>query len=788
MRPLRCLLLLGLAVVGLAALGRCASRPDPSAAASLIVVTLDTTRADRVGAFGGRSVPTPNLDRVARQGTIFPRAYAVAPLTLPSHASIFTGRFPGSHGARHNGLYRLQAAETTLAEHLKAAGFETAAFTAALVVARGTGLEQGFDLYDEVPPPAAQRVEGVTTLQEAQRTAEEVNASVFAWLENPPAGRFFLWVHYYDPHWPYDPPEGAGRRLEGSGYDREISYVDACLGELVERLESKGLLDRSILVVVGDHGESLGEHGERTHGIFLYDSAVRVPMMIRAPRLVPEGHSVAEQVSTLDLAPTIVELLGLPPLETAQGKSLVSRIDGDSRPAEVVFAETLMPRLEFGWSELRMVQDERFKYIQAPREELYDLAEDPGELHNLATIEEQRTRRMADLLVAWVRDTESHDGSVAQRQLSAEELERLRSLGYLAGSEGGLSATVTGIDPKDALGVSERLFEAEALVREGNREGAIPVLETVVAESPANPVATSLLIKILVDLGKLERAEALARSTLTAALTAPPAEGFLRQTRLRLAAVLHLQGREEEAEVAYREALEAWGLDDSTTPLFGERTAVAPETARRVFEGLLVEEPGHPIALAGLLEQDLEAGDRAAAILSADRIARSGAADRLPGPLLFKGGKALLDGGEPEAAVELFRPAVEKLGRQPDLMGYLGTALLSAGRVDEAGPALEEAKRLRPDDPRPHFYLGNIALLRNQEEQARTHYREALNRDPDWTEPLDNLALWLISQGRSDEAIATLTDALERNPNDARAQDLMAKLKPGRAAPRGASR
>jgi len=776
MRPPRSILKrLAIAGLVLAATG-CTEPPDPGER-SLILVTLDTIRVDRIGAYGSTRVPTPALDRIAREGTLFEDAFSTVPLTLPAHASIMTGRYPASHGARHNGLYRLRHGERTLAEALREEGFRTAGFVGAYVLNRTFGIAQGFDLFDDIAQEGIRASED--PLNDAQRTADEVNARVFEWLSEPPEGRFFLWVHYYDPHLPYLPPEIPGRELAGEGYDREISYVDACVGDLVEQLESQGLLERSVLVVVGDHGESLGEHREATHGVFLYESAMRVPLMIRAPGLVPEGLRVAGPVSTVELAPTILELLGLSALPDAQGQSLVGRIREPEKAADaVVFAETLMPRLEFGWSELRMARDRRFKYVQAPTEELYDLVEDPGEIHNLAGIEEARTRSMADRLAEWVYETRTDDTAGAERELSQEELERLRSLGYLGGPSVGVEGA-TGLDPKDGLELSVRIEEAKVVLGEGEIDRAIAILREVLSVSPENPVACGLMLKTLVGEERIDEAEVVALAALDAGTSATGTSSiFLRQTRLRLAAIYRMQGRESEAETAYLQALEGW-VPDSTADLPGLLDAVGPETARRVFDRLLESDPAHPVALRGLMALQLQAGDRAAAARTAERIARSGAAPNLPGRIVAEGGTLLLDGGDPESAVELFRVAIEKMGRQADLMGYLGTALLTAGRVDEARSALEEARRLRPEDPRPHFYLGNIALLRNQEESARAHYDEALRHDPDWTEPLDNLALWLATQGRRDEAATVLEDALQRNPDDAKARDLLGRLRSG---------
>ena len=358
------------------------SRPSPAPAPppdpSVLLVTLDTTRADRIGAFGGAAVPTPSLDAIAREGVRFDEATSQVPLTLPSHATILTGRYPASHGVRHNGAYRLRDSETTLAERFRDAGFETAAFVGAFVLNRQYGTSQGFGTYDDVD---VDRYQGGRDVQfEAQRTADDVNARVLDWLDRRKPGRFFAWVHYYDPHLPYAPPESDARTLRGSGYDREISYLDACFGDLVRALRGRGLLDTTIVAVAGDHGESLGEHREVSHGVFLYEGALRVPMMIRAPGRVPVGSVVHGPAGLVDLAPTLLELAGMKPTPGTEGRSLLPRILGrdDGRDAPV-FAETYMPRIEFGWSELHMVRDERFKYILAPRPELYDLKDDPKE-------------------------------------------------------------------------------------------------------------------------------------------------------------------------------------------------------------------------------------------------------------------------------------------------------------------------------------------------------------------------------------------------------------------------
>jgi arylsulfatase A-like enzyme len=381
-------LLASLLAAHAAILSACGPAADP-ATFHVVVVTLDTTRADRIGAFGGEAVPTPNLDRASLEGVRFTQAISTNPLTLPAHTSMFTGRYPFRHGVRHNGAYRVPADEVTLAEWLGDHGFRTAAFVGAFVLDASFGLDQGFQTYSGVDTDGA----SADFLRPAsmQRTADAVNQSFFEWLDSFTEGRFFAWVHYYDPHHPYSPPELAGVDLQGTGYDREISFVDHQFGQLIAGLEQRRILDRTLLVVIGDHGESLGDHGENTHGIFLYEPAVHVPFAVRAPGLVAGGATFASPVSVADVAPTVLGLLRLPPLAAADGRSLFETngklVDEDF--GRRVYAETWMPRIELGWSELAMLRGDRHKFVRAPRRELYDLVDDPGERSNLADVDRE---------------------------------------------------------------------------------------------------------------------------------------------------------------------------------------------------------------------------------------------------------------------------------------------------------------------------------------------------------------------------------------------------------------
>ncbi|MDX1389051.1 MAG: sulfatase-like hydrolase/transferase, partial [Acidobacteriota bacterium] len=762
------------------------SEPVPVSELSVIVVTLDTTRADRIGAYGGTVVPTPNLDRVADEGVVFENAVSQVPLTLPAHGSIMTGRYPASHGVRHNGIYRLRGSEITLAERFAEAGFETAAVVGAYVLNAGFGIEQGFSTYDDLPFDSYAG-DGLGGLYEAQRTADEVNAAVFDWLDRRGEGRFFLWVHYYDPHDPYDPPEKPGRTLHGSGYDREISYVDACFGDLVERLDRDGVLDRTVLVVVGDHGESLGEHYEKTHGVFLYRGAIDVPFLIRAPGLVPEGRRVSGPVELVDVAPTLMDLLGFAPLTHAQGRSLKPWIEGGSDRVEgLAYAETLFPRIEFGWSELRMVQDERYKYIEAPTPELYDLENDPGEQENLVSNEPRVAADLEARLDRWVAETVDREAArEASRTLSEEEEAKLRALGYLGGEHyrEGMGSEGARADPKDAIRGHLRLEEARERLKSGDPAGALALLDPVLEENPRNHLARSTRIEVLTLLDRLEEAEQEAMAAIAAAETDPDASTvLLHRAQRALATVLAKQGRTREAEIAWEMSEKTRASDETAAFLPGPNLA-SPEGVQEAIEMIdatLAQHPRDGIALSAKFELQLGSGDREGAVETAVRLAEVRAGD---GNSLFRAGKLLQEEGRLAPAIECLEAALERTGPQPDVLGHLGTALIGAQRLGEAREVLVTADGLRPQDPRPQFYLGNIALLENREADARRHFDEALARDPDWTEPLDNLALWLLANERTDEAVAVLEDALERNPEDPKARQMLARARQGGAAP-----
>ena len=429
-------------------------------ASNVLILTLDTTRADRLGPYGFRQADTPNLDRLAGESVLFDQTESVAPLTLPAHVSLFTGRLPFQHGVRDNGAV-LDSAQQTLAQLLHARGLRTGAFVASYVLDAQWGLDRGFDTYDGHFEP--RRRDGSAQLDDVRRSADEVVDRALTWLDGASTAPFFAWLHFYDAHAPYDPP--YDRPIRAPGYDGAIAFMDAQLGRVLAFLDARGLRDRTVVVVVGDHGESLGEHGERRHGLFVYEAVTRVPLIIRAPGSRMRGRRVQEVVRSVDVLPTVLDLLGVEPPAALAGTSLVDRMAGrrheDDLPA---YSETMYPRYHFGWSELHALRSGRFKLIAAPRPELYDLESDPGEQHNLYETRSALARGLGSELRKL---QEAGSGKSVRAAIDPDARERLAALGYVGGSTADDQLPADLPDPKDKITLYEMITGDRAIPSPG---------------------------------------------------------------------------------------------------------------------------------------------------------------------------------------------------------------------------------------------------------------------------------------------------------------------------------
>lgn len=482
-----------------------ASGCDRHTRPNVLVVTIDTLRADRLGCYGFGLAYTPTIDRLAHDGVRCSDAVSAAPITLPAHSSIMTGLYPPAHGVRDNGNYTLGADAVTLAERLAAAGYHTGAFVSAAVLTRRYGLDQGFETYDDDLWSEDEPELFMIRERPAARTSERA----LAWLDDWRArdrGPFFLWVHFFDPHQPYDVKSIDLAARTPTPYDAEIAEADRGVGRLVSWLEQHGALDDTVVIVTADHGESLGEHGEPTHGIFIYDATVRVPLIWRFPRALPAGATYQAPVRHIDIVPTVLGLLGLPGGETTQGVDLVAAFQGQTPPPDLVqYSEARLAEEGFGMAPLSGVREGGRKFIRAPRPELYDLRADPGELANRYPADPPAAAPLEHQLDTVVAESAGRALPAPTREIDRETEEMLRALGYLAPPE--QRAEMAGMDPKDGIAVYARLQEARQLAQANEWEQARGLLERVIAEAPANVTARNVLALAAVRRGDLDEAE-----------------------------------------------------------------------------------------------------------------------------------------------------------------------------------------------------------------------------------------------------------------------------------------
>ncbi|MFZ1131703.1 MAG: sulfatase-like hydrolase/transferase [Terriglobales bacterium] len=472
----------------------------------VILITVDTTRADRMGFLGSNRGLTPNLDAVARDGTAFTRAYAHVPLTTASHATILTGTYPQYNHVNDFGV-PLAAGLPYLPDILHQHGYRTAAFVGSLILdpVAGTapGFDRGFDLYDagfRIKTAKDNRYETV------ERRAGEVVARALAWLKTRPAGAppFFLWVHLYDPHDPYDPPEPYKAKFPDP-YDGEIAYADAMLGKLFTALKAAGVYQDALIAMMADHGEAFGEHGERTHGIFLYDETIHVPLLIKLPGPAAAGKrrvSVNARVGLVDVTPTVLEVAGIAIPKEIQGQPLVGEMQlgtrhseravddhGVDRPIDrPIYSETDYPHRAFKWSSLRALRSGKYLAIDAPKRELYDQANDPKGLSNIA----DSSPAVTDTLMAGVEQFRQQTGAelAAAAKLGPEQTEKLRALGYVGGDSGqGHEGRIGGIDPKDRIEIANLMHDGILEVEQGEYQVAIGKLERVLQSEPDSAIA-----------------------------------------------------------------------------------------------------------------------------------------------------------------------------------------------------------------------------------------------------------------------------------------------------------
>jgi choline-sulfatase len=680
------LVALVLVAAGTAVLWR--KRPTPAAARprlDVLLVTLDTTRADHIGAYGYAKAKTRHLDRLAAEGTRFEAVIAPAPITLPSHSSILTGLYPFEHGVRNNGNFYLARRFETLATRLKAGGYRTGAFVSTFILDRRYGLDRGFDVYDDSMEGEYHQV----VAMQAERRGDRTALALGRWIDERAKAKdepFFAWLHLYDPHEPYRAPHPFRDLFANDPYDGEIAFTDAIVASVLDRLQQAGLLDRTLVVVTGDHGESLGEHGETTHSMFLYEGAVRVPLIFWRPGLVPAGRVVADPVRLVDVAPTILDLLGVTPLAAPHARSLRPLVEGRGGGAPpAAYSETLLPKFYMNWAPLRSLRDGRYKLIDAPRPELYDLATDPTESRNLFA---ERTQTAQALRQGLERLGAAGDAMSVQT-LDREAMEKLAALGYIgAGAEPRAGEGASLADPKDFIALFDRLRQANSAVRDRRFDEAVPILKAVLADDPRNAFATLVLGSAYMGMGRNREAVPEFRRYLELVPTSSYAHQWLAICHVRLG----------ERDAALREADAALALD----PRFTD--------ARVLRAGVLASRGEHDAALRELREA--VATDPAKPMIRLDLAS------------------VLREAGRPiEARAEYDRLLQSNPDNVPALTG-LGVLQAQTGALAEAERTLRRALQIEPGALDARFDLAEVLVRQGRTQEAAAEYRR-ISEPPD---------------------------------------------------------
>jgi arylsulfatase A-like enzyme/Tfp pilus assembly protein PilF len=646
------------------------SEPPP-----ILLISIDTLRSDRLPAYGHRAGSTPHIDAFRKDAVLYESAWSSVPLTLPSHATVFSGLYPTRHGVRDNFGFPWKASVSTLADTLAAQGYACGAAVSADVLAKGTGIERGFGFYDDTMPADA-----------VERPGAEAASKLAAWLSTGGPGPVFAFLHVFEPHTPYAPPEPWRSRI-ADPYDGEVAASDAVVGEMLKTWKARGLYDRALIVLFSDHGEGLGDHGEAEHGVFLYREAIQVPLLVKYPGSRGAGATVDSPVGLIDLFSTVIRESGLPQVANLDGRPLPGA-DEAALPERNLYAETLYPRLRMGWSDLASLFDGRWHYIEAPRPELYDLSADPRERENLAPGLPPAFRALRLALSKFPRTFEAPgDGD-------PERARKLAALGYLTATSP--DASRDGLpDPKDKIQLLAGQPDLQVFVASGDDAGLIAAARQTVAKLPATIDAWRLLADALARQGKPNEAiDALEKGLRASAATALPAQRLPAIERLVI--LLARQGRDADAvalaEAAALETSEALTASGVARARRGDLAG-----ARRDLEAAVAADATHPEASFQLGRVLLVAGDPVSA---AARFEAAVTAVPSLAPAWADLGEARARAGDEKKAVEAWRRAVELDPRQYNALYNLGIASGKMGDVETARSAL---RRFLDSAPEAHF-------------------------------------------------------------------------------------
>jgi choline-sulfatase len=676
---------------------------------NVLLITIDTLRADALGAYGNATVSTPWLDRLSAGGVRFSRALAQTVVTLPSHANILSGRYPFRHGVRENSGFRFPGDVDTLATLLKARGYRTGAFVSAFPLDVRFGLARGFDVYDDRYGKGVER----QAFREPERPGPATVAAAMSWIASPQspspqspaaspqplaAAPWFAWVHLYEPHFPYAPPEPFATRYRDAPYLGEVSAADAALAPLVSPIVEQGAAGRTLVVVTGDHGESLGDHGEQTHGLFAYEATLRVPLLVYQPRLLAP-RVVDDPVRHVDVLPTVLDMIGITAPQGLDGTSLLSTVETGRRAAEPSYFEALSASLNRGWAPLTGIVSGSLKYIDLPIPELYDVATDPAESRNLATL------RPADLrqLQALLQQVRATDRGAARTAESADTRKRLRSLGYLSGTAAPKSTYTEADDPKRLVALDREIDEVITRYQGGDLRGAIALGEKIVGQRPDMAVSLTHLAFLYDEAGDHVRAA----RTAGRALELNPAAADVASL---VGAYLNEAGLSKEAVARL------------------EPYARAPEPDLDVLIA-------YGVALAS-------SGRNAEAFAAFERARTLDATSGLPSTNI---GMLHLMAGDNVRAAAAFNEALKIDPTLARAHNGLGVVAAERGALEEAASQWKQAVSLDPHDHQVLYNLGDVLIRLGRPAEARGYWASYLRETPVGTDERDRarVRMWL---------------------------------------------
>lgn len=667
-----------------------------------LIVTFDTTRADAIGSYGNMNAYTPNLDRMADNGVLFKRCMTVAPITLPSHASILSGQYPITHGARNNGTHHVPEDVITIAEQLNDSGFSTGAVVSALVLDSRYGLDQGFDFYDDNLAHA----EKAPMFMFRETKASDTSQRAIKFLKERNGERWFLWVHFFDPHANYSPPQFYLDKANGDSYDGEIAYADSGLGEIMQFLQKTRQLDETLVVMTADHGDSMGEHGESTHGMFVYDATTHVPLLMMHPQLA-QGMQVNGTVSSVDITPTVLDLLDVKAQTKFDGISFASDIRPGAKgivKRPPVYQEAMTPYYNHGWSSVRAVRDDQARYLMAPTAEFYDMFRDPNELNNLLPGAESQAKAYIDTLDSYLADGEADSKGDDIRSMDPEMRSALAELGYvwsddeepLAEDDGALD------DPKDKVDMWEKSQRANNLVRSERTEEAEALLVEILTEDPGAMLSRSALAGIYIKDERYTEAFELLEETSTM-------KGARNSVFLRLCALDRKMGNG-----LWREHMMAAKQMDPRDPLPWVR------------EGDWMQEDGHTEAALVAYKKALELDERSAkALVGIGNIEHRRGNEKL--------------------AWEAFEKSIEYDPIAFEAWYNLGVVAEALESPQKAIGYYQKALELQEDHVLTLVNLGNLMTRAKEYSEAKTYYVRAVTKDPDDFKANYNYGLLLIA-------------------------------------------